>query len=319
MRSLVGKVAQVCNRTAELLSTLVSVLVASAFVDYSLVFLKVGVDVGNEVFRKVKLRKDRVFVYLVAFYLFGDLKCVAQGLGMLVEEIKHFFLALKILLLGIPHPVRVVYKYIGGQTDKPVVSGTVLLAYEMHVIGRHHLCPSLFRQLEDAFVDYGLLFIHFQRLARNLCLMELDFKVEILTKYLLVPCDGLFRALHVASENVSRHLSCNTCGAADQVLCVLLHDLVGYARLFIILSLDVASGHYLHQIPVAVVVLGQQDEVIVSSMVLVLQLMVIVLRHIYLAAYDRLHLRELLRCLEELLHTIHIAVVGYRQSRHTKL
>ena len=58
---------------------------------------------------------------------------------------------------------------------------------------------------------------------------------------------------------------------------------------------------------------------IVSSVVLVLELVVIVLGHIDLAAYDRLDLRELLRHLEKFLHTIHVSMVCNRQSRHFKL
>ena len=67
---------------------------------------------------------------------------------------------------------------------------------------------------------------------------------------------------------------------------------------------------YLHQILVAGVVLGQQDEVVIASVIRVLEGVVIVPCHIHLAAYDRLHLRELFSHLQELLHTIHVSVVS---------
>ena len=73
---------------------------------------------------------------------------------------------------------------------------------------------------------------------------------------------------------------------------------------------------YLHQILVSVVVLRQQNKMEIRPVVLVLELMVIMLGHIYLTSDDRLYLRILLRHLQELLHTVHVSMVGYGQSRH---
>ena len=56
--------AQICDRAAEFISALVAVLVASSFVYYVPVFLKIGVYVCKEVLRKVEFRKDRVLVDL---------------------------------------------------------------------------------------------------------------------------------------------------------------------------------------------------------------------------------------------------------------
>ena len=54
-------------------------------------------------------------------------------------------------------------------------------------------------------------------------------------------------------------------------------------------------------------------------MVLVLEFMVIVTRHIHLASDDRLDVRVLLGHLQKLLDTIHVAMVGDGKCRHFKL
>ena len=82
-----------------------------------------------------------------------------------------------------------------------------------------------------------------------------------------------------------------------------------------------------HQVPIAFVVLGQQGQVVVPAMVVVLEPMVIVTGHIDLAADDglddgllvRTEIRLVVGELEELLHAIHVAVVGDGQSRHPEL
>ena len=146
--------------------------------------------------------------------------------------------------------------------------------------------------------------------------MLLHFKIEVLTEDPLVPLDGLFRTGHVSGDDVSCHLTCDTCRAAYEILRVFLHNLVGNARLFVVFSFDMSSRNDLHQVLVAIIVLGQENQVKIASVVLVLYLVVIVLCHVDLTSDDRLHLRELFSNLEELLHTVHVSMVSNGQSRH---
>ena len=95
------------HRIAELLSSLVSALVAASLVNDMLVFLQMRIDIGKEFLRQVKFRQDRVLVNLETCYLLCDFQCVGNGLRMLIEHIQHLVLALEVLLLGISHTVRV--------------------------------------------------------------------------------------------------------------------------------------------------------------------------------------------------------------------
>ena len=89
--------------------------------------------------------------------------------------------------------------------------------------------------------------------------------------------------------------------------------------LVVVFAFYVSGGYYLYQVLVAFIVLGQEDEVIVSPVLVVLQPVVVMARDIDLAADDGLHRRVLRGKLEELLDTVHVAVVGDGQGRHAEL
>ena len=76
---------------------------------------------------------------------------------------------------------------------------------------------------------------------------------------------------------------------------------------------------YLHQISVSVIILSKKNKMEITSVVLVLEFMVIVTGHIYLAADDRLYFRKLLRHLQEFLDSVHVSMVRDGKSRHAKL
>ena len=134
-----------------------------------------------------------------------------------------------------------------------------------------------------------------------------------------MPCDSLFCCLHVSGDDGTRHLSCDAGRTADKALRVLLYDFVTDTRLVIVFSLDMSCRDDLHQVLVAIVVLGQQNKVIIASVILVLELVIIVSGHIYLTSDDRLDLRILFRHFQELLHSVHVTMVGDSKCGHSKL
>ena len=202
--------AEIGHRAAEFLASLVAVLVSAAAVDDILVFLQLGVDVGEEVRVNVELGQDVTSVNAVFLYLFIDFQCIGYDLRMIREESRHLLLALEILLLGVAESVRAVDVLVGSQADKPVVRRSVLLVHEMNVIGGDHLDPVLFGQVEDDLVVLLLPFIDLQRLTRNLGLVEHHLKVVVILEHPLVPLYGLVRPFHVARENHSRYFTRHT-------------------------------------------------------------------------------------------------------------
>ena len=99
---------------------------------------------------------------------------------------------------------------------------------------------------------------------------------------------------------------------------VLLQHLVAHARA-VVHALDVSRGHDLHQVLVALIILGEQDEVVVFLVVVVLEAVVVVLRDVDLAAEDGLDVRVLLGHVAEVLDAVHVAVVRDGEARHAEL
>ncbi len=94
---------------------------------------------------------------------------------------------------------------------------------------------------------------------------------------------------------------------------------MAHPGLVVVHAFYMPGGDDLHQVAVAVVVLGQKDEVIVLAMLVVLEVVIVVLRHIDLAAYDRLYGGELRRHVFEVLDTVHVAMIRYGKAGHAKL
>ena len=91
---------------------------------------------------------------------------------------------------------------------------------------------------------------------------------------------------------------------------------MAHPGLVVIHALDMPGGHYFHEILVPGIVLCQENQMKISAVVVILQVMVVMACYVYLTAYDRLHRRMLLRYVEKFLHPVHIAVIGDCYSRH---
>ena len=196
------------------------------------------------------------------------------------------------------------------------MGGAVVLVHKVNVVGGHHLDAVLLRQPEDFLSIELLLLVQFQAHSGNFRLVKHHLQVVVIAKDLLVPLDGGIGAGGVACDDSPRHLPRQTGGAAHKVCGVFLYDLVRNAGA-VVEALYVRGGHYLHQILVAVVVLGQQYQMVVFAVLLVVDA-VVVLGHIHLAAHYGLDFREFLCNVQEVLYTIHIAVVSDGQARHTQ-
>ena len=324
--SLVGDVAEIGHRLAELVATVIALLVALSDLDDILVHVQIVVQVVKEGLVDLILRKHMVAVDLI-FLNFGSyLQSVFQHFRMVWEQCRHLLLALQVLLLGVVKARLLVDLLAGVQTDKMVVRRAVLLVDKVDVIRGDHLDTHLLSQLEYSFIADLLLLVDIPRESRNLGLVEHHLKVVVVSEDPLVPLYRLSRLVHLSGDDVLRDLARQTGGTADQILVVLLDDLVGDPRLAVIETFDVTLRHDLHQVFVAVEVLGQQDEVIIGFVLAVLDLRVVVACHIDLAPDDRLDLEmpgslvHMLACeLEELLDTVHVAVIRDGQGRHPHL
>ena len=314
-----GQVAEVSDRSAEFVSAVVAFLVVPPAVDDVAVAGQVAVDVLQE------LRVDGEFgqhvgaVDVVAFHLLHHLAGVEYGLGVLREQGQHLVFALEVFLLGVAEALGVVHQGVGGEADEAVVRGAVVLADEVGVVRGDHLDSVLLGELEDGRVHLHLVVIEVQGEAGDLALVEHHLEVVILPEHALVPLDCLIDRVHVAREDATGNLAGDTGGGADEPLVILFQHLMTDARLVVVHALDVAGGDYLHEVLVSLIVLGQEDEVVVPAVVVILEAVVVVAGDVGLAAQDGLDVGVFLADVEELLHTIHVAVVRDCQTRHLEL
>ena len=153
--------------------------------------------------------------------------------------------------------------------------------------------------------------------------MEHNLQVVVLPEHLLMPLNGFAGGRKVSCHYVLRDFSGQACGAADQSLVVFLDDLVAYPRLAVIQTLDVAQGHYVRKVLVALIVFREEDKVIVRPVLIVLEFRIVVSGDVHLAPDDRLDfvllglfVAVLVRELEEFLDTVHVAMIGDGKGGH---
>ncbi len=327
MGALIGQVAEEGHRTAEFLAAVglrdhVAVVVLFDFIAAVLydvgVFCKMLVDMLEEAAVDLEFRQHVAAVDVVGLYLVEHLQRVRQGLGVVGEELRHLLLALEKLLLGVAQALGVVEGGVGRKADESVVGGAVLFVHEVHVVGGHHLDAVLPGEFEDAGAVFLLSLVDLERKTGDLRLVEHYLEVVVVAEHPLVPLYSLVQGRVVAREDVPGYLSGHAGRAADEPFVVLLDDLVAHPWL-VVHALDVAGGHYLHQVPVAGRVLGQQNQVIVLLVRVVLGLVVVVAGDVDFAAQNRLDRRVLPGHVEKVLDAVHVAVVGDCEARHAQL
>ena len=300
--------------------------VRAAGVDYIPVFLKIGVDLRQEGRVDFVFGQDVVVVDRIVRALVRHLQGVGQHFRMVREECCHLLFALEKLLLGVAEALRVVDIRIGGQADQAVVGRAVFAADEVYVVGSHHLHAHLFRKLEDTRIDLGLRLIDVGRNAGHFRFVEHHLQVVVLPEEVLVPADGFARGVQVARHDILGNLAGQAGGAADQVVVILLDHLVRDAGA-IVESFNMTCGTDLHQVPVTVIIFGQQNQVVIFVVRAVFQMMIVMTGHIDLAADDgfddqvavSVFVGFVVRPFEKLLHAVHVAVVRDGERRHLQL
>ena len=77
--------AKIGHGTAEVLPAVISLVVATSFVNDALIFVEIKVYVGEEIRIQVELREHVAPVYGITLYLRSHFQGVLNGLGMFRE------------------------------------------------------------------------------------------------------------------------------------------------------------------------------------------------------------------------------------------
>ena len=171
----------------------------------------------------------------------------------------------------------------------------------------------LLGQPEDFLAVDALLLVQLVVQAGHLRLVLHHLQVVVLPEHALVPGDGGLHGGIVLGQDGAGDLPCYTGRRADEALVVLFNHLVAHPRP-VIIAVDAAFRDDLHQVKVALVVLGQEDEVVIALLLDA----VVPFGDIDLTADDGLDGGVLLGVLEELLDAVHVAVVRDGKGRHAQ-
>ena len=192
--------------------------------------------------------------------LIGHLERVVDDLRAPREELAHLLFALEVEL-GARHALAVLVVELGGGADagEHVLGGGVLAREVVVVVGGDDLDTQLATELHDLLGERAV------GEAAPVGVREavvLDLEVEVVPKDLLVgegPAAGLVRApVEVHARDDARDAR----RGADDALVVAAQHVKGGARVVVEHVARGGLAHHLHEVDVAGLVLGEQDQVV---------------------------------------------------------
>ena len=195
--------------------------------------------------------------------LVGDLERVVAGLGAIREHCPHLLLGLHVeLRAGHAHAVGVVDLGVHADAHDDVLHGRILAAQVVEVVGSDDLDAHLFSNVDERTVH---LLVGQAVVGGDAVFLDLDVEVAGLEGVTegLGPLDGAF---HVAAVDVFGDDARDAGARADHALGVAAQVVERHARL-VVKALHGGLGNRLHQVDVALLVLGQKDHVVELGLV----------------------------------------------------
>ena len=237
--------------------------------------------------------------------LVGDLERVVAGLGAIREHRPHLLLGLHVKLRAShAHAVGVVDFGVHANAHDDVLHGRVLAAQVVEVVGGDNLDAHLFGDVNERAVH---LLIGQAVVGGDAVFLDLDIKIAGLEGVTegLGPLDG---ALHVTTVDVFGDDAGDAGARADHALGVAAQVVERHARL-VVKALHGGLGDRLHQVDVALLVLGQKDHVVELGLMVAGERLV--RRKVNLAAKDGLDDQRRLELVDVALlvphgHVLHI-------------
>ena len=231
-----------------------------------------------------------------------DLEGVVDGLGHVLEQLRHLARRLQVLLFAVaPPPLRIAEQRAVVNAHARFVGFVILRANEAHVVGRHDRHAVVGRHLQRA-VDVALL---------GFAPRSLQLDVVTVAEQREPAFDGLARLLFAAVHDRATEIAVARAGKGDQP-----DEVVGAepgaidGRDTAVLAFQIRATDEAREIAVADVVLTQQHQ---RRRLLPLTQ----LAHAQVDADDRLHARRLRRAIE-LHHREQVALVGERDRGHAR-
>lgn len=240
----------------------------------------------------------------------GDEPGVRDRLGNLFEQLLHLLLGLEVVVGARKLEMLLGQARAGLDAEHDFMRLGVLLAHVVDVVGRDH--PEIVAAGE---IDQEPVAAPF---LVHIVIHQLDEEV-VGAEDVEIFVQRLFGPLLVALQIVLRNFAADAGARADQPLAVLSEQLLVDPRL-VMEAVLVGGGHHLAEVPVALLVLAEQNQVETAAVERLVRIEVAPVAggDIRFDADDRIDSRAG-EDLVELLDAAHIAVVGDGHGRHVVL
>ena len=269
------------------------------------------ITVRRESLRYIEVRKRRRDFFQPQIAALGNRHRARQYIRRVLEHAQHLVAVLHKKLVALKlHPVRVQNRLPHLDAQHHVLRVRVVLAKVVAVVSRHQRYAQVLLQLKQSRMDAVF---HLQALVLNLQKKILPPK-QIAIKRRRRP-----RRLVLPFRQPLRHLALQASRKPDQSARVLRQKFLAHPRL-VIKPVQRGLRRNLHQVPVAFLVLGQHQQMVVSVALRRRppDIVIIFLADVQLAAHNRLH-----ACLLCRVHKMHraknVPVIGHRHGRHAEL
>ena len=256
------------------------------------------------------MRERAAHFFQLQIAAFGNIQRARQHRRRIFENLRHLRMTLHKELVAVElHSVGVLNRLAGLYADHHVLGMRIVLAEVVAVIGGDQRQAEILLQLKEAGMDAVL---HRETLI-------LDLEVEILLSENIAERAGCPPGrLVVPFHQPLRHLALQTARESDQPLRMVRQKLLADAR-FVIEATQRCLGGYSGQIPVALFVLGEHQQVVIGIAFRrsALDVVVVFLADVQFAAHDRFDARRLGR-----IHEMHgskdVAVIGHSDRGHAE-
>ncbi len=244
---------------------------------------------------------------------FGDPERVVARLGQVAEQVSHLGCRLEVVLLSLElEALGVAEHRVGLHAQQRGVRLVVVSVHVVRVVGGDDGRTDAAGDLDQLRVGVAL--------GLQPVVLQLDEQV-VPAEDLLQPAGLLQRALLVTLQQRLQHVAAEAAGGGDEPVVVLLEQLPVHPRL-VVVTLEEREAGELDEVAIALVVLGQQREVVVELLAALGVATGVVdaatarrplaprlVRHVGLGADDGFH-ALVAALLEELEDAVHVAVVG---------
>ena len=239
---------------------------------------------------------------------FGNALGVFQGRRIVGKELGHFRRAFDVVgIILHPQPLFILHRGVGLDADVDVLQGRFVAVDIMGVVGYDQGKAHFLAEIGQGGVNAGQLGDMF---------VALQLEEIVFPEQFPIPAEAPPGLVHAALGNQPGNFRRGASGKANQARAVLFEQFVVDAGA-VVKALEVGAGHQLHQVAVAAIVPGQEDQMIGAALGAA-AVVAAVVGHIDLAADNGLYAHFLALGIK-VHHAVQIAVIGDGQGLHPQI